>query len=46
MRVLKTIKLIFVIMLAVLALGYCGQMDSEYEAVREQIVTKGSFKNE
>ncbi len=43
MRIKKTIKFIFAIILAVFALGYCGQMDSDYQEVRTKIVTEGKL---
>lgn len=40
----KIIKLLIVIA-AVLAIGYCGRMDMEYQEARTQMVT-GRFTNE
>ena len=40
----KLIKILFVIA-AVLALGYCGKMDLEYQQTRTAIVTKGGINN-
>lgn len=40
-KIINFIKFIFVMTAIVLALGYCGQMDSEYQSARTQIVTEG-----
>ena len=40
-KIINFIKFIFVMIEIVLALGYCGGMDSEYQAARTQIVMEG-----
>lgn len=39
-RIIKIIKLIVALVLVLLALGYCGGMDSEYQQQREVMATK------
>lgn len=42
-KIIKIIKFIFVMIVITLALGYCGGMDSEYQAVRTRIINEGKI---
>ena len=39
-KIIKIIKLIVVLALLIAGLGYCGQMDSEYEAQRTMMAER------
>lgn len=39
-KIIKIIKIVLVVALLLLGLGYCGQMDSEYEAERTMMAEK------